>query len=55
MTGRWWWIAGAVLIAVAAITAGVASESQAAEVFFVLALLWASRPSVGRCGGCGTG
>ncbi|MDX2435417.1 MAG: SpoIIE family protein phosphatase [Acidobacteriota bacterium] len=41
MTSRWWWIAGAVLIAVAAVTAGAASESQAAEVFFVLALLWA--------------
>ena len=39
--GRWWWIAGAVIIVVAVVAASVASESQIADVFFVLALLWA--------------
>ncbi len=37
----WWWITGAGVILAALITAGLAQESQAAEVFFVLALLWA--------------
>jgi len=37
---RWWWVAGAVIIAIAAVTDIVDSGSQIADVFLALALLW---------------
>lgn len=39
--GRWWWLAGAVILVTAAATLGLAPESEFAEVIFVLSLLWA--------------
>lgn len=39
--GRWWWLAGAVVIVAAPIALGVAPESQFAEVLLVLSILWA--------------
>jgi len=39
--GRWWWIAGAVIFVTTVIAAAAAPESQIADVFFILFLLWA--------------
>jgi len=39
--GRWWWIAGAVIFVTTVIAAAVAPESQIADVFFIIFLLWA--------------
>lgn len=40
LRARWWWVAGAILMAVAAFATAVFPESEFAEVFFVFALLW---------------
>jgi HAMP domain-containing protein len=37
---RWWWIGGAALVGLAAITAGVLPDSQLTEALFVFSLLW---------------
>lgn len=41
MRKRWWWIAGAVILVTAVIAAGVASDSQFADVLFIISVLFA--------------
>ena len=41
MRGRWWWITGAVILVTAVIAAGVASDSQFADVLFIISVLFA--------------
>jgi HAMP domain-containing protein len=37
---RWWWISGAAIVGVAVIATGTAPDSQFAEVFIALSVLW---------------